>query len=71
MYSVLFSVFVVALGALATWRTDTVYGRPAGLSLALTLGGIAAFAPLGSFLALLVAAGALTVARQEERRRLT
>lgn len=69
MFTNLLLLFVVVVGALATWRAHVVFGQPSGLACALALAGIAAFAPLGSLVALLTGAGILGVARAEERRR--
>ena len=70
MFSSLLLLFVVVTGALATWRTHVVFGQPSGLACALALAGLAAFAPLGSLVALLTGVGILGMARAEERKRI-
>lgn len=70
MFSSLLFVFACLVGSMAVTRTAGAFGRSAGLGCALALVGIAWMAPLGNVLALLVAAGALGVARAEEQRRI-
>lgn len=70
MLSSLFVVFVFAVATLAVWRTSAVYGSATGMGAAVGLTAVSFLLPLGNLVALVVAAGALGLARSEERRRL-
>ena len=71
MFSTLLFLFACIVGSMAVTRTAGAFGKGAGLGCASALVAIAFLAPLGNLLALLVATGALGVARAEERRRIT